>query len=90
MAVTRPGLGPTLPGALRERFGIPPVVTLAVTGAVALAAIVAILVALTRPPSPGEKVVHESPPVFNLLYTARRAARGRAAGRPAAAPRGVP
>jgi hypothetical protein len=69
MAVTRPGLGPTLPAALRERFGVPPVVTLAVTGAVALAAIVAIVVSLTRPPSPGVQVVHEQPPVFNLLYT---------------------
>ena len=43
MAVTRPGLGPTLPDALRERFGIPPVVTLAVAGVVALAAVAAIL-----------------------------------------------
>ena len=35
MAVTRPGFGPTLPGALRERFGIPPVVTVMVVGVVA-------------------------------------------------------
>ena len=68
MAVTRPGLGPTLPGALHRRFGIPPVVTLAVAGLVAAAAVVAILIALTSPPSPGEQVVHRSPPVFNLLY----------------------
>ncbi|MGH2970330.1 MAG: hypothetical protein ACRDK0_14905, partial [Solirubrobacteraceae bacterium] len=32
------------------------------------AAVVGILVALTRPPSPGEQVVHDGPPVFNLLY----------------------
>jgi len=68
MAVTRPGLGPTLPGALQRRFGIPPVVTLAVAGVVAAAAVVAILVALTSPPSPGRQVVHRSPPVFNMLY----------------------
>jgi hypothetical protein len=68
MAVTRPGLGPTLPALLRERFGIPPVATLVVAGVVAAAALVAILVALTRPPAPGEQVVHEDPPVFNLLY----------------------
>ena len=68
MAVTRPGLGPTLPGALRERFGVPPVVTLVVAGVLVAAAVTAILVALTRPPSPGEQVVHASAPVFNLLY----------------------
>ena len=68
MAVTRAGLGPTLPGALRSRFGIPPVVTLAVAGVLAAAAVVAILIALTRPPSPGEQVVHRFPPVSNLLY----------------------
>jgi hypothetical protein len=68
MAVTRPGLGPTLPGWLRERHGVPPPVTLAVAGVIAAAAVVAILVALTRPPSPGEQFVHADPPVFNLLY----------------------
>ena len=68
MAVTRPELGPTLPGALRERFGIPPVVTLAVAGAIAVAAVTAILIALTGPTAPGEKVVHEDPPVFNMLH----------------------
>jgi hypothetical protein len=68
MAVTRPELGPTLPAALRERFGIPPLLTLTVAGVVAAAAVAAILVALTSPPSPGEQVVHEGPPVFNLLY----------------------
>jgi hypothetical protein len=68
MAVTRPELGPTLPGWLRERYGVPPAVTLVVAGVIAAAAVVAILVALTRPPSPGEQVVHSEPPVFNLLY----------------------
>jgi hypothetical protein len=68
MAVTRPGLGPTLPGWLRERYGVPPWVTLAVAGVIAAAAVAAILVALTKPPSPGEKFVHEKPPVFNVLY----------------------
>ena len=33
-----------------------------------VAAVAGILLALTRPPSPGEQVVHASPPVFNLLY----------------------
>ncbi|HET8949425.1 MAG TPA: hypothetical protein VFN44_02910 [Solirubrobacteraceae bacterium] len=68
MAVTRPGLGPTLPGWLRERYGVPPWVTLAVAGVIAAAAVAAILVALTKPPSPGEQFVHEKPPVFNVLY----------------------
>ena len=68
MAVTRPEFGPTLPGALRRRFGIPPVVTLAVAGVAAAAAVVAIVVALTSPPSPGRQVVHRTPPVFNMLY----------------------
>jgi hypothetical protein len=68
MAVTRPGLGPTLPGWLRERYGVPPALTLAVAGVIAAAAVVAIVVALTSPPTPGEQVVHEEPPVFNLLY----------------------
>ena len=68
MAVTRAGMGPTLPAVLRERFGVPPAVTLAVAGVLAAAAVAAILVTLTRPPSPGEQVVHASPPVFNLLY----------------------
>ena len=35
---------------------------------IAAAAVAAILIALTRPPSPGEQVVHASAPVFNLLY----------------------
>jgi len=68
MAVTRPGLGPTLPAALRDRFGIPPLVTLVVACVATAAAVVAIVVGLTRPPAPGEQVVHEGPPVFNLLY----------------------
>jgi len=68
MATVRPELGPTLPALLRRRFGIPPAVTLAVAAVVAAAAVAAILVALTRPPSPGEQVIHDQPPVFNLLH----------------------
>jgi hypothetical protein len=68
MAVTRPELGPTLPGALRERFGIPPLATLVVAGVIAVAAVTAILIALTGPTAPGEKVVHAKPPVFNMLH----------------------
>ena len=67
--VVRPEFGPTLPALLRRRFGIPPAVTLGVVGALALAAAVAIVLALARPPYPGTQVVHEGPPVFNLLYT---------------------
>jgi hypothetical protein len=67
-AVTRPGLGPTLPGWLRERFGVPPRVTLAVAGVVTAAAVVAVVVALTKPPSPGAQYVHSGAPVFNVLY----------------------
>ena len=68
MAVTRPGLGPTLPGALRERFGIPPGGDRGGRGRAVAAAVAAILVALTRPTSAGEQVVHKGPPVFNMLY----------------------
>ena len=68
MAVTRPGLGPTLPGALLERFGIPPWVTLAAAGVVAALAVAAILVALTRPPVWGERAFHRKAPVFNMIY----------------------
>ena len=68
MAVTRPELGPTLPGALRERFGIPPLATLVVAGVISVAAVAAILIALTGPTAPGEKVVHANPPVFNMLH----------------------
>src|SRR4029079_8412308 len=67
-ASARPGFGPTLPALLRRRFGIPPIVTLAVFPAIALAGAVAIVIAIARPPSPGTQVVHASPPVFNLLY----------------------
>jgi len=60
--------GSTLPALLRRRFGVPPAVTVGVAAVLALAAVAAILIALTRPSSPGERVVHEPPPVFNLLY----------------------
>jgi hypothetical protein len=66
--VARPEFGPTLPGFLRRRFGVPPLVTLAVVGVVAVAGAVAIVLAISRPPSPGTQVVHEEAPVFNMLY----------------------
>ena len=68
MAAVRREHGPTLPALLRARLGVPPVVTLTVAGVLLAAAVAAILVALTRPPSPGEQVVREQPPVFNMLY----------------------
>ena len=68
MAVTRPELGPTLPGALRERFGIPPVVTLAVAGVVAAARRRGDPRRAHAPARRGEQVVHRGAPVFNMLY----------------------
>ena len=68
MAVTRPEFGPTLPDTLRERFGVPPVVTLAVAAVVAAAAVAAIIIALTRPAVWGERVIRQGPPVFNMIY----------------------
>jgi hypothetical protein len=64
----RPGFGPSLPAILKRRFGVPPLVTLGVVAACALAAAVAVVIALNAPPSPGTKIVHAAPPVFNLLY----------------------
>ena len=60
--------GPTLPALLRRQFGIPPVLTLAVAAVGCAAAVVAIVLALTQPPSPGAQALHDSAPVFNLLY----------------------
>jgi len=68
MASVRREVGPTLPALLRRRFGVPPAVTVGVAAVLVVAAVAAILVALMRPPSPGEQVVHSSPPVFNLLH----------------------
>jgi hypothetical protein len=68
MAVTRPELGPTLPAALRERFGIPPLVTLLVAAIIAIAAIAGIIMALGRPGLWGEQVVRQGPPVFNMIH----------------------
>ena len=67
-AAARPEFGPTLPALLRARFGVPPLVTLVVAAVLALGGAIAIVVALKSPPSPGTQVVHEQPPVFNLLY----------------------
>jgi hypothetical protein len=68
MAVIRPELGPTLPGALRDRFGIPPVLTLVVAAVVALAAVAGIVYQLGRPNIWGERVIRKGPPVFNMIY----------------------
>jgi hypothetical protein len=68
MPAVRREVGPTLPALLHRRLGVPPAVTLALAGLLVACAVVAILLALTRPPSPGEQVVRERPPVFNLLY----------------------
>ena len=64
----RPEMGPTLPALLRRRLGIPVAVTVAVAALVAVVAIVGIVWVLNRPPGTGTQVVHESAPVFNLLY----------------------
>jgi hypothetical protein len=64
----RPEFGPSLPAWLRARFGVPPLVTLAVAGVLALLAAVAIVRTLSSPNAPGTQVTHASPPVFNLLY----------------------
>jgi len=68
MAGTRAEFGPTLPGALRDRFGIPPAATLAVAAAVALLAMSGIVYALDRPSVWGERVIRKGPPVFNMIY----------------------
>jgi hypothetical protein len=67
-AVAAPRFGSSLPAVLRRRFGVPPLVTLVVVGACALAGAVAIVLALSTPPSPGTQVTHAQPPVFNVLY----------------------
>ena len=64
----RADVGPTLPALLRRRFGIPPTLTLAVAAVVVVAAIAAIIWALNRPSGTGIQVVHERPPVFNMLH----------------------
>jgi len=68
MAVTRAEFGPTLPGALRERFGIPPAATLAVAAVVALLAMSGIVYVLTRPNIWGERVIRQAPPALNMIY----------------------
>jgi hypothetical protein len=68
MGGLRAGYGPTLPSILRRRLGVPVWVTVGVAVVLAGVAIALVVVALTRPPSPGEKVVHAGKPVFNLLY----------------------
>jgi hypothetical protein len=68
MTALRPGFGPTLPALLRRRLGVPVFATVGVAVVIAAGAMVGVLIALTRPPSPGEKVIHHGKPVFNLLY----------------------
>jgi hypothetical protein len=68
MAAVREEYRPTLPTALRGRFGIPAWVTVAVLAVLGAVVVAAVLIALVRPASPGTKVVHAAPPVFNLLY----------------------
>jgi hypothetical protein len=68
MAALRSGFGPTLPALLRRRLGLPPLVTVLAAVLLAAAAAGGVVIALTRPPWPGEKVIHSGKPVFNLLY----------------------
>jgi hypothetical protein len=77
MTALRAGQGPTLPALLRERFGIPPLVTLAVAVALCAAAVFVVVSRLTQPPAPGKQIVHEGAPVFNLLYPPERMRRVR-------------
>jgi hypothetical protein len=64
----RAELGPTLPALLRRRFGVPPAVTLVVAAVVGVFAVVGMVVAVVSSKAPGEKVVHEGAPVFNMLH----------------------
>jgi hypothetical protein len=68
MAALRSGFGPTLPVVLRRRLGVPVWVTVAVAVVLSVGAGVGVLIALTRPPWPGETVIHSGKPVFNLLH----------------------
>jgi hypothetical protein len=70
MAAARPEFGPSLPAIARRRFGIPPVLTLAIVAVLAVGVAVAMVYLITRPNTAGTKVVHSDPPVFNLLYPA--------------------
>jgi hypothetical protein len=64
----RAELGPTLPALLRRRFGVPPAVTLVVAAVLGVLAVVGMVVAVVSSKAPGEKVVHEGAPVFNILH----------------------
>ncbi len=62
----RPGFGPTLPALLRDRLGIAPrTALLAVLAAAALLAFAIVALWLR---ARDEQLVHEDPPVFNLVY----------------------
>jgi hypothetical protein len=64
----RAELGPTLPALVRRRFGVPPLVTIAVAAVAGTVALVVIVAAITGSKAPGEEVVHERAPVFNVLH----------------------
>jgi hypothetical protein len=69
MKLVRREYGPTLPALLRGRFGVPPLVTLAVAAALGLAATAVVFAAArAKRDTPGEQLVHRGQPVFNLLY----------------------
>jgi hypothetical protein len=63
-SAVRPEFGPSLPQLLRTRFGVPPIVP---TVAVAVLVLGAIVVALALR-GHDVRMVHRSPPVFNLRY----------------------
>jgi hypothetical protein len=68
--LVRPEFGPTLPALLRERFGVAPLVTLAVAVVLGAAAMVVVFAAATAGrDTPGEQLIHRGEPVFNLLYS---------------------
>ncbi len=68
MAAVKPEFGPTLPALLRRRFGVPPAVTLIVAAVACAVAVPVAIAAITGSNAPGEKLVHEDAPVFNILH----------------------
>jgi hypothetical protein len=68
MAGVRREFAPTLPALLRRRFGVPPVVTLALALVACAVAVPIAIGAITGSNAAGTKTVHESAPVFNLLH----------------------
>ena len=68
MGVVRREFGPTLPALLARRFRVPAWVTLAVAAVACAIAVPVAIKAITGSNAPGEKVVHEGAPVFNILH----------------------